>query len=48
MQVDKKGRIIVDDSYSTNIKSIRAIGDVIPGLMLAHKGEEEGNPQLDV
>ena len=26
----------------TNIKNIYAIGDVIPGPMLAHKGEEEG------
>lgn len=46
MQVDERGRIIVDDGYSTSVKSIYAIGDVIPGPMLAHKGEEEGSPQL--
>lgn len=42
INVDEKGRIIVDDKFSTNIPSIRAIGDVIRGPMLAHKSEEEG------
>ena len=35
--MDKRGRIEVDDQFRTNIKSILAIGDVIPGPMLAHK-----------
>jgi dihydrolipoamide dehydrogenase len=39
---DEKGRIVVDDKFATNIPSIRAIGDVIKGPMLAHKSEEEG------
>ena len=39
---DEKGRIVVDDKFTTNIPSIRAIGDVIRGPMLAHKSEEEG------
>lgn len=42
VKTDEKGRIIVDDKFSTNIPSIRAIGDVIRGPMLAHKSEEEG------
>lgn len=42
IELDKGGRIIVDGHLRTNIKNIYAIGDVIPGPMLAHKGEEEG------
>ena len=40
---DKFGFIKVNDDYSTNIDSIYAIGDVIGGLMLAHKASEEGS-----
>jgi dihydrolipoamide dehydrogenase len=40
--LDKKGRIEVDDHFSTSIPGIYAIGDVIRGPMLAHKAEEEG------
>jgi dihydrolipoamide dehydrogenase len=39
---DAKGRITVDGHFQTNIAGIYAIGDVIPGPMLAHKAEEEG------
>ncbi|QDU34915.1 Dihydrolipoyl dehydrogenase [Poriferisphaera corsica] len=39
---DDRGWIIVDDDYKTNIEGVYAIGDVIPGPMLAHKAEEEG------
>lgn len=39
---DERGRIIVDDVFETNIEGIYAIGDVIPGPMLAHKAEEDG------
>lgn len=42
VKVDNRGRVIVDDHFVTNIPSIRAIGDVIRGPMLAHKAEEEG------
>lgn len=42
VKTDEKGRIVVDDKFSTNIPSILAIGDVIRGPMLAHKSEEEG------
>jgi dihydrolipoamide dehydrogenase len=40
--MDKKGRIITDGSFKTNVPGILAIGDVISGPMLAHKAEEEG------
>jgi dihydrolipoamide dehydrogenase len=40
--LDNRGRVIVDEHFATNVAGIYAIGDVIPGLMLAHKAEEEG------
>ncbi|MDI9408260.1 MAG: dihydrolipoyl dehydrogenase [Candidatus Pacebacteria bacterium] len=42
MVMDSRGTIEVDDQYRTHIPSIRAIGDVIAGPMLAHKASEEG------
>jgi dihydrolipoamide dehydrogenase len=39
---DNRGFIQVDDKYQTNVEGIYAIGDAIPGPMLAHKAEEEG------
>ena len=42
IKTDQKGRIIVDTQFATNIPGIYAIGDVIPGPMLAHKAEEDG------
>lgn len=39
---DERGRILVDEHFETNIEGIYAIGDVIPGPMLAHKAEEDG------
>ncbi len=40
--LDDRGRIAVDSHYQTNVPGIYAIGDVIAGPMLAHKGEDEG------
>lgn len=42
VQLDDRGRVIVDDHLRTNVPNIFAIGDVIRGAMLAHKAEEEG------
>jgi len=39
---DEKGRVGVDDHFKTSAQGIYAIGDVIYGAMLAHKGEDEG------
>jgi dihydrolipoamide dehydrogenase len=39
---DNRGRVVVDPHYKTNVDGIYAIGDVIAGPMLAHKGEDEG------
>jgi dihydrolipoamide dehydrogenase len=37
-----RGRVLVNDKFQTNVPSVHAIGDVIPGPMLAHKAEEDG------
>ncbi len=42
LQTDERGRIPVDENFQTKVPGIYAIGDVIPGPMLAHKAEEEG------
>jgi len=42
VELDDRGRVKVDAHYATNVPGIYAIGDVIAGPMLAHKGEEEG------
>ncbi len=42
VEFDERGRIKVDAHFRTNIEGVYAIGDVIPGPMLAHKAEEEG------
>jgi len=39
---DERGRITVNERYETNVSGVYAIGDCIPGPMLAHKAEEEG------
>lgn len=36
------GRIIVDASYRTSLPNLSAVGDMIPGPMLAHKASAEG------
>ncbi|UBZ05996.1 dihydrolipoyl dehydrogenase [Salegentibacter mishustinae] len=42
VKVDDKGRIEVNEHLQTNTDNIYAIGDVVKGVMLAHKAEEEG------
>lgn len=39
---DKRGFIQVDGRFATSAADVFAIGDVIGGMMLAHKAEEEG------
>ena len=38
----KTGQVIVDTGYRTTVPNIYAIGDLIPGPMLAHKASAEG------
>jgi dihydrolipoamide dehydrogenase len=42
LKLDNHGRIPVDGRFATSVPGIYAIGDVIAGPMLAHKGEDEG------
>jgi len=42
VEVDNRGRIVIDDQFNTSIPGIKCIGDVTFGPMLAHKAEEEG------
>lgn len=42
VRLDAAGRIIVDDDYQTTAAGVYAIGDLVPGPMLAHKASEEG------
>jgi dihydrolipoamide dehydrogenase len=39
--LDKRGRIVTDQHYRTNVAGIYAIGDCREGAMLAHKAEDE-------
>ena len=42
VNLDERGFIFVDDNCATNVAGIWAVGDVVRGPMLAHKGSEEG------
>jgi dihydrolipoamide dehydrogenase len=39
--LDKRGRVITDAHYKTNVPGIYAVGDCREGPMLAHKAEDE-------
>jgi dihydrolipoamide dehydrogenase len=40
--VDERGAVQVDERFQTSLPGVFAIGDCIPGPMLAHKAEEDG------
>jgi dihydrolipoamide dehydrogenase len=42
VKTDERGFIVVDDQYRTTADGVYAIGDCVPGPMLAHKAEDEG------
>ena len=42
LDVGRRGEVRVDDQMRTNLPNVFAIGDCVPGPMLAHKAEEEG------
>ena len=46
--LDEVGRVITDDHLRTSVDNIYAIGDVIDGPMLAHKGEDEGMAAAEI
>ncbi len=42
VNLDERGFIFVNDFCRTDVRDVYAIGDVVRGPMLAHKGSEEG------
>ena len=42
LALDERGRIKIDAQCRTNLENVWAVGDVVPGPMLAHKGMDEG------
>ena len=42
LKLDERGRVDVDDHCRSNLPNVWAVGDVVRGPMLAHKGMEEG------
>ena len=42
VETDDRGFIRIDEHFQTNVEGIFAIGDCVPGPMLAHKAEDEG------
>lgn len=42
VELDERGHVAVNESYRTSLPGVYAVGDVIGGAMLAHKGMEEG------
>ena len=42
LELNERGQIETDGDFRTRVDGVWAIGDVIPGPMLAHKAEDEG------
>jgi dihydrolipoamide dehydrogenase len=42
VELDERGRVKVDIGFRTTAPGVYAIGDLVPGPMLAHKAEEDG------
>ena len=42
LETNDRGQIEVDHDFATKVSGVYAIGDVTPGLMLAHRAEDEG------
>jgi len=42
LELNKRGQIETEHDFRTKVDGVWAIGDVIPGPMLAHKAEDEG------
>jgi dihydrolipoamide dehydrogenase len=47
LNVNKRGQIEIGHDFQTAVPGIYAIGDVVPGPMLAHKAEDEGVAAAD-
>ena len=42
LELNARGQIETDHDFATKVDGVWAVGDVIPGPMLAHKAEDEG------
>jgi dihydrolipoamide dehydrogenase len=38
----ERGFVLTDDRLRTNLKDVYAVGDIVPGLQLAHRGFQQG------
>jgi dihydrolipoamide dehydrogenase len=47
IQTERRGEIAVDERMQTTVPGVYAIGDVVPGPMLAHVASYEGEVALD-
>ena len=47
VELDRRGFVQVDENYQTSVVGVYAIGDLIPGPMLAHKAEAEAVVAVD-
>jgi dihydrolipoamide dehydrogenase len=48
VKLDPRGYIVVDEQCRTNVANVYAIGDVIGGMMLAHKATKDGETVAEV
>lgn len=48
VEMTDRGFVKIDKHWSTNVKGVYAIGDCVPGPMLAHKAEDEGMAVAEV
>jgi dihydrolipoamide dehydrogenase len=48
VKTDARGFVVVDEQQRTPVKNIFAVGDVIGGMMLAHKATHEGKIAAEV
>jgi len=46
--LDERGRVRTDAQFRTNVPGIYAIGDVVAGVMLAHKAMDEGHAVAEI
>ena len=42
LETNQRGQIAIDHQFRTAVAGVRAVGDCVPGPMLAHKAEDEG------
>jgi dihydrolipoamide dehydrogenase len=42
IETDQRGFIRIDERFKTSVEGVYAIGDCVPGPMLAHKAQDEG------